>query len=164
MTNGEKILNAFPNATARICKNKGFTYIEVEQNDKWIADFDIEWWNAEFKEPTTQERQAESDKFDAAFQDGYNHGYAQARFDYEQEPRKDEVILTKEEYGELVSSEFDNGYAKGYREALEQESVLNKIRAEIEQVAFKDVSGSKFIFVNRVNQILEKYKAENDST
>ena len=39
----------------------------------------------------------------------------------EQEPRKDEVILTKEEYGELVSSEFDNGYAKGYREALEQE-------------------------------------------
>ena len=39
----------------------------------------------------------------------------------EQEPRKDEVILTKEEYGELVSSEFDNGYAKGFREALEQE-------------------------------------------
>jgi hypothetical protein len=44
----------------------------------------------------------------------------------EQEPRKDEVILTKEEYGELVSSEFDNGYAKGYREALEQEPKLEK--------------------------------------
>ena len=28
------------------------------------------------QEPTTQERQAESDKFDAAFQDGYNNGYA----------------------------------------------------------------------------------------
>jgi len=39
----------------------------------------------------------------------------------EQEPRKDEVILTKEEYGKLVSSEFDNGYVQGYREALEQE-------------------------------------------
>ena len=38
------------------------------------------------QEPTTQERQAESDKFDAAFQDGYNNGYAQGRFDYEQEP------------------------------------------------------------------------------
>ena len=38
-----------------------------------------------------------------------------------EEPRKDEVILTKKEYGELVSSEFDNGYAKGYREALEQQ-------------------------------------------
>lgn len=40
MTNGEKILNSYPNTTTRICKNKGFTYIEVEQNNKWIADFD----------------------------------------------------------------------------------------------------------------------------
>lgn len=40
--------------------------------------------------------------------------------------------------------------------------VLGKIRAEIEQEAFKDVSGSKFIFVNRVNQIIDKYKAESE--
>ena len=53
MTNGAKILNAFPNATTRICKNKGFTYIEVEQNDKWIADYDLKWWNEEYIEPTT---------------------------------------------------------------------------------------------------------------
>ena len=38
--------------------------------------------------------------------------------------------------------------------------VLDKIRAEIEQDAFKDVNGSKYIFVNRVNQILDKYKGE----
>ena len=38
-------------------------------------------------------------------------------------------------------------------EALERTSALDKIRAEIEQVAFKDVNGSKYIFVNRVNQI-----------
>ena len=44
--------------------------------------------------------------------------------------------------------------------ALEQEPVLDKIRAEIEQDAFKDVNGSKYIFVNRVNQILDKYKGE----
>ena len=43
-----------------------------------------------------------------------------------------------------------------------QEPVLDKIRAEIEQDAFKDVSGSKFIFVNRVNQIIDKYKAESE--
>ena len=54
MTNGENILSAFSNATIRRCKNKDFTYIEVEQNDKWIADFDMEWWNAEYKEPTTK--------------------------------------------------------------------------------------------------------------
>ena len=45
MTNGERILNDFLNVTTRIFNNKGFIYIEVEQNDKWIADFDIEWWN-----------------------------------------------------------------------------------------------------------------------
>lgn len=53
MTNGENILSTFSNATIRRCKNKDFIYIEVEQNDKWIADFDIEWWNAEYQEPTT---------------------------------------------------------------------------------------------------------------
>lgn len=53
MTNEEKILNAFPNATARIIENKDFRYIEVEQNDEWIADFNIEWWHSEYKEPKT---------------------------------------------------------------------------------------------------------------
>lgn len=39
---------------------------------------------------------------------------------------------------------------------------LEKIKAEIEQDAFKDVNGSKYIFVNRVNQIIDKYKAERE--
>lgn len=40
----------------------------------------------------------------------------------EKEPISEtDIILTREEYGELVSSEYDNGYAKGYEEALEQE-------------------------------------------
>jgi len=59
MTNGENILSAFPNATIRKCKNKDFIYIEVEQNDKWIADFDMEWWNAEYKEPTIKSLEQE---------------------------------------------------------------------------------------------------------
>ncbi len=42
--------------------------------------------------------------------------------------------------------------------------IFAKIRAEIEQDAFNDVNGSKFIFVNRVNQILDKYKAESKAT
>ena len=54
MTNGEKILNAFPNATARIIEDKDFRYIEVEQNDEWIADFNIEWWHSEYKESKTE--------------------------------------------------------------------------------------------------------------
>ena len=53
----------------------------------------------------------------------------------EQEPRKDEVILTKKEYGELVSSEFENGYAKGYREALEEQETCEDAvsKQEIQQ-------------------------------
>jgi hypothetical protein len=80
-----------------------------------------------------------------------------------QESREDEVILTKNEYGELVSSEFDNGYAKGYREALEQEdSVLGKIRAEIEQNAYPIVHGvnnhEKGMTLYGILQIIDKYK------
>lgn len=40
--------------------------------------------------------------------------------------------------------------------------VLDKIRAEIENTAFKDVCGEKFIFVNRINQIIDKYKSESE--
>ena len=40
--------------------------------------------------------------------------------------------------------------------------ILNKIRAEIEQAAFKDVNGSKYIFVNRVNQIIAKHREESN--
>jgi hypothetical protein len=49
-----------------------------------------------------------------------------------------------------------------YSEKLKAEKItmLDNIKAEIEQDAFKDVNGSKFIFVNRVNQIIDKYKTE----
>ena len=75
----------------------------------------------------------------------------------EQEPRKDEVILTKKEYGELVSSEFDNGYTKGYTEALEQNDVLDKIRAEI-----KTMSGDVET-LSDVLDVVDKYKAERET-
>lgn len=53
----------------------------------------------------------------------------------------------------------DNLYNKGFRDGI---AILDKIRAEIEQDAFKDVNGSKYIFVNRVNQIIDKYRAESE--
>lgn len=43
-----------------------------------------------------------------------------------------------------------------------EREVLDKIRGEIEQDAFNDVNGSKFISVMRVNQIIDKYKAESE--
>jgi len=40
---------------------------------------------------------------------------------------------------------------------FEQPNILDKIKTEIEQAAINDVNGSKYIFVNRVNQIIDKY-------
>jgi hypothetical protein len=53
------------------------------------------------KEPTVQDKQAESEKYQKAFDDGYANGYSQARFDYEQEPCDDVISLTKEAYSDL---------------------------------------------------------------
>jgi hypothetical protein len=44
-----------------------------------------------FEKQTIQDKQAESEKYQKAFDDGYANGYAQARFDYEQEPCDDAI-------------------------------------------------------------------------
>jgi hypothetical protein len=82
-----------------------------------------------------------------------------------QEPCEDEIILTKEEYGQLLSNEFDNGYAKGYREALEQDSILDKIKAEIEALpkTYPFVNHiDMYVKVSDVTKIIEKYKVESE--
>ena len=120
---------------------------EHRQLAEWLKDYKrlLE------QEPTTQERQAESDKFDAAFQDGYNNGYAQARFDYEQEP-----FINKP----CVSS--------GVCEH-DKQKVLDKIRAEIKQYQSDyDVHGTEYDRTawkafNRCLQIIDKYKAESEN-
>jgi len=78
-----------------------------------------------------------------------------------QEPCENEIILTKEEYGQLLSNEFDNGYAKGYREALEQESVLDQIIAEIQRLRGCSCSCSDGI-IDDVEDIIDKYKVESE--
>ncbi len=78
----------------------------------------------------------------------------------EQTPRKDEVILTNEEYRKLVSSEFENGYAKGYKEALEGEPDLDKIRAEMETLRFGPLS-RKYV-VDECLSVIDKYKEESE--
>lgn len=40
---------------------------------------------------------------------------------------------------------------------MKQDYILDKISADIEQEAFKDVNGSKYISINLVNQIIDKY-------
>lgn len=93
----------------------------------------------------------------------------------EQEPRKDEVILTNKEYRELISNEYDNGYCKGYAVALEeQEHIIDKIRAEIMQLDYdiesvdydyNDMPQTEEVHMicrEEVLQILDKYKGESE--
>ena len=90
----------------------------------------------------------------------------------EQEPRKDEVILTNKEYRELISNEYEHGYSKGYAEALEeQESILDKIRGEIKQYQSEydvhpgtEYNRTVWRTFNRCLLILDKYKAETEET
>ena len=80
----------------------------------------------------------------------------------ESKPRKDEVILTKKEYGELVSSEFDNGYTKGYTEALEQNDALDKIRAEIDSYCSdnRDRNDGLYIAMRIIDKHLHEIESE----
>ena len=85
----------------------------------------------------------------------------------EQEPRKDEVILTNKEYRELIANEYDNGYCKGYLVALEeQEPIIDKIRAEISTV-YESLDGydpdSLGAFVSKIDEIFDRYKAESEA-
>ena len=96
----------------------------------------------------------------------------------DQEPRKDEVILTNKEYRELMANEYDHGYCKGYAEALEeQESILDKIRAEILTClgALDEIekSGINIYLPNEMSgrrltyqqclEFIDKYKAEAEN-
>ena len=61
----------------------------------YATDKCLKYWDmaiqALLQEPTVQDKQAESEKYQKAFDDGYANGYLQARFDYEQEPCDDAV-------------------------------------------------------------------------
>lgn len=62
------------------------------------------------QEPKTiQEIQAESEKYQKAFEDGYEQGYAQARFDYEQEPCED-VISRQAVLETLDNNRYSNEF------------------------------------------------------
>jgi len=56
------------------------------------------------QEPTVQDKQADSEKYQKAFDDGYANGYAQARFDYEQEPCDD--TISRDAVKEIICAEF----------------------------------------------------------
>jgi hypothetical protein len=73
--------------------------------------------------------------------------------------RKCGVVIDKDELIKAINYDR-NQYSKGYKDGVDD--VLDKIREEIKQAAFNDVHGSKYIFIKRVDQIIDKYKAESE--
>lgn len=67
------------------------------------------------------------------------------------------ALMAAPNYSEIPASSTDKDNLT-VEEETEINEVLDKIRAEIEKTALADVNGSKYIFVNRVNQIIDKYK------
>jgi len=70
----------------------------------------------------------------------------------------------KEFIAQSVKSDVDIALVADAIKALEQEPVIDKIRAEIEQITdTMGVSYNQYISKIDVLQILDKYKAENNS-
>ena len=73
---------------------------------------------------TMQEKQAESEKYEKAFDDGYENGYAQARFDYGQQPCENCTVIKK------LSKKYYIEDAYGYTD----EYIVNKVNEIIDVV------------------------------
>jgi len=87
----------------------------------------------------------------------------------------DELIPKTQELHRAI---FDKGYEQGFKDGANSEYehdhdvvkayndgqafILDKIMAEIDHDAFKDVNGSKYISVNRIKQIIDKYREVSD--
>lgn len=54
MTNGEKIQSLFPNKCPHVGFNEKYGQVWIMENGKDVANFTLDWWNAEYKESTTK--------------------------------------------------------------------------------------------------------------
>ena len=152
MTNGEK-LKAVLNPRANQIRILG-NWVEIEIQKLGINfSCGLDWWNTEYKEPTTKN----------------NLGVDWESYKDVDGNSLDDLIL------EVLQNNFDCGNTYGYKVADEiigllpsvtpQEPILDKIRAEIEQlhlIGYAIVDGKREIASRAVMQIIDKYKAESE--
>ena len=121
MTNGEKMQEVFPEGKTRRCRDG-----VVFESDGWCHAYHSDWWNAEYKEPTTKNDSSGLDKNSKKLEKDFGESRRMTR----EEAKKIffELLLfgkapcKKEELEDLC---------KIVLSALEQEPVLDKVRAEI---------------------------------
>lgn len=142
------------------------------------------------QEPCIQEKQANADKIDAVYIDGFKAGYSQARFDLEQELCEDcvsrnAIIKTLNEMDRYIADELtlcnnNNKFPQNevfivddVYEKIEQllsitpktkTDVFDKIRDEIKALpkTYSFINIDTYVKENDVNNIIDKYKAESE--
>lgn len=80
-----------------MAKKKNYKHDSLWMTPSYYEALEMAIKALEQEPKTIQEKQAESEKYDKAFDDGYKNGYAQARFDYEQEPKTGHWVAIDEE-------------------------------------------------------------------
>lgn len=135
---------------------------EVFEQVKWERDVAIEQlkelgYGLGEKPKTIQEKQAESEKYEKAYDDGYKTGYAQARFDYEQEPVSLEQEPVIEPLERLAESASKTAKVLERFKVSEQEPILDKIRAEIAQLP------TSYIEIHKEHSIVKRHVIEAEA-
>ena len=145
MTNGEKIKATFPHYDIEIDEHKGYVRVFFED---FYTTYPLRWWNTEHKEPTAKCK----DKITMPYATPDNCGnYIEQTttndlgVDYTINGLDDFIKFGKKAFGVELTIK-----------ALEQEPILDKIRAEI-----KSMSGDIETIAD-VLQIIDKYKAEKE--
>lgn len=126
MTNGEKLQSVFPDTKiiTQFDNPFGDRFMLFTLNDEDMQ-VNMDWWNAEYKEPTIQERQAESDRWQKAFDDGYQNGYSQASFDCRQD--LDKIRAEIEQYWKYCDDNIQTPTLRGVKQ------IIDKYKGETEE-------------------------------
>lgn len=103
MTNGEKIKEVFPNVKI----SSDSPSVDICVNGIMMMRVDINWWNAEYKEPTTK-----NDKIDCKHTDCnncVNHKYCDYETTSSEKPNRSEIST-----GSIVESKLKNPKTKNF--------------------------------------------------
>lgn len=165
MTNGEKIVNTFH---GKVSKTDGVVYFST---GGWIHAYDDEWWNSEYKEPTKNDSEIDmaikiikaDDLAPYSVEDILKARdltvEALKQMKTAKKSLSAEEVTALAEWTEKLTKASEDAYNKGYADGMnDQELILDKIRAEIEQHRYGLVNDGLDIALN----IIDKYKAESE--
>lgn len=149
MTNGEKIKEIFPSIEiVAIVPNEIVATKKLDGDGEYTRhSFSYEWWNAEYKEPTTK-NDLGVDLISRA--DAINCLVGQIELNPSDVPAVNEYLKGVDKRLHKLPS------------VTPQEPILDKIRVEIQNGIHHFLDGEPIIEIKEVLQILDNYKTESE--